>query len=816
MVPGVVGWIAMGTGLAQGLGAGDVLTRIDQLDVVGSVLYVAAHPDDENTRLLHWLRHERGLRTAYLSMTRGGGGQNLIGAERDELLSVVRTGELLAARAIDGGEQLFTRTRDFGYSKSPEETLRLWGHDEALEDVVRAIRTFRPDVVVTRFAADGGGHGHHTASARLAAEAFGLAADETYELEGLPAWQASRLLRNESTWRRPKDEPIPEEWLRVDVGTYDPRSGRSGGEEAALARSQHKSQGFGSAPRVGPVLEYFTVTAGSRVSDGDPFGGIDVSWDRMVEGRPIARRIDRIRRRYDPRAPEGVLPLLAALHDELGTLSDPLWRARKQSEVQALLRVCAGVYLDARTDAVAAAPGDQVGLTLTALARRPAHARILSVEGPSWAERLPEWTSELSAVPAKLEVSLVLDDDAPTSQPHWLARPPGPTRYEIAEPALRIVADVVPAALTVRLDVAGVLHDVEVVVVNAITDPVRGEVRRPFEVLPRLTATFDARGVLVPVGGTVEVPVTIAAPTLADDAEPVEVHGAFVPPDGVSAAAAPWPVTLTGEAPTKTVTLRVRAPDAAAPGPLTVELGGGPARQRHRIAYPHLPERSVLAPATLDVTPVALDRGGVTRIAYLPGSGDAVPDVLRSVGYEVTLVDEAQLGDLSVFDAVVLGVRAYNTRPGLVAWQPALMDYVAAGGTLVVQYNTSRRWSTLSESIGPAPLTVGQGRVTDEGAEVTFLEPAHPILARPNRIDESDFSGWVQERGLYFVEEWDDAYTPLLATKDPGEDEQRGSLLVARHGSGTFVYTGLSFFRQLPAGVPGAVRLFANLLAGSR
>ncbi|MEM6925452.1 MAG: PIG-L family deacetylase [Myxococcota bacterium] len=812
----MVGVMAMWSGLAHGADAGDLLTRIDHLDVVGSVLYVAAHPDDENTRLIHWLGQARGLRAAYLSMTRGGGGQNLIGAEQAERLSVVRTGELLAARAIDGGEQLFTRMRDFGYSKSPEETLRLWGHEEALADVVRAIRTFRPDIVVTRFSAEGGGHGHHTASAQLAAEAFERAADPAYALDGLDVWQASRLLRNESTWRRPKDAPIPDDWLRVDVGTYDPRVGASSGEVAARARSQHKSQGFGSAPRIGPIDEYFTVTAGQPVDDGDPFGGVDLSWSRWPEGRRIAARVDRIRRRFDPREPEAILPLLAELHEALEELTDPHWRARMRSEVEALMRACAGVYVTARTSTVAAAPGEETTLTLTALVRRPATVDVVGVTGPAWAARLPAWTARLQSTVETLEAPLTVASTAPFSQPHWLVASPEPTRYRVDVAGDRLLPNRPPAAVRVRLGIQGVQQDIEVAIAQSTTDPVRGEVVRPFEVLPRVTATFDAPGVLVPRGGRVEVPMTLAAPTLTVDDEPIEVAWTLDAPSGVTVATEPATVTLGGASPQQSVTLRIAAAQDAVRGPVTVAIGSQPAHQRHRIDYPHLPERTVLAPASLAVTQVDLRRGRASRIGYLPGSGDAVPDALRSVGYDVVLVDEAQLADLSSFDAVVFGVRAYNTRPGLVAWQPALLDYVAQGGTLVVQYNTSRRWSTLSERIGPAPLTVGRGRVTDETAEMRFVEPEHPLMRSPNRLGAADFDGWVQERGLYFVEEWDEAYTPLFETQDPGEEPQQGALLVTKHGRGTFVYTGLSFFRQLPAGVPGAMRLFANLLAGGR
>ncbi|MEN0067393.1 MAG: PIG-L family deacetylase [Myxococcota bacterium] len=816
MTTSVAWWIGAWA-VAFGQDAGGLLTEVDQLGVVGSVLYVAAHPDDENTRLIHWLGRERGLRTAYLSMTRGGGGQNLIGSERTERLSVLRTGELLAARAIDGGQQLFTRMRDFGYSKSPEETLALWGRDEALDDVIRAIRTFRPDIIVTRFSADGGGHGHHTASARLAAEAFERAADPTYEMPGLPPWQARRLLRNESTWRLKEDDPIPEAWMGVDVGTYDPRAGQSAGEVAARARSQHKSQGFGSAPRIGVIDEYFTLTAGEPVVDGDPFGGLDLSWSRFDQSKRVTALLEKIGKRFDLRAPETVLPLLARLHRELDALEDGHWRQVKQRDVEQLMRHCAGIYLSARTSVMAAAPGDRISVVLRAAARREGSVELRGVEGPSFASEIPSWTAKLGKHPAEQTVELVLDADAPISQPHWLITSPTPTRYAVDDPEQRLIADRPPVAVTMTLDIAGVRQAVDVTVVHAITDRVRGEVLRPFEVLPRLTTTFGARGVLVPRGGSVEVPVTLTAPTLTEGTDALTAAWTIEAPVGITVTPTPWPVTLTPEAPERVVHLRIMASDDATAGPVTLRIAGEPAYQRHRIAYPHVPERTVLATAALRVTPVSLDRGAVTRVGYLPGSGDDVAEVLLSVGYNVEILDETQLTakGLQGFDAVVFGVRAYNTRPGLIAHQSALLEYVAGGGTLIVQYNTSRRWTTLSDAIGPAALQVGRGRVTDEMALVTLEHPKHPMILGPNRLTEADFEGWVQERGLYFAESWDDAYVPLFSMADPGEDAQLGSTLVAAHGKGTFIYTGLSFFRQLPEGIPGAMRLFANLLAGA-
>lgn len=799
--------------------AGEILRDLERLQVVGSVLYVAAHPDDENTRLISWLVGERGLRTGYLSMTRGGGGQNLIGREQAAHLGVVRTGELLAARRIDGGEQYFTRMRDFGYSKSPEETLALWGHDEALDDVVRAIRTFRPDVVVTRFSASGGGHGHHTASAMLAAEGFEKAADPAYVTEGLGPWRASRLLRNESTWRMPEGAEIPSDWMRVDVGTYDPRTGRSYGEIAAESRTQHKSQGFGSAPQVGPVLEYFSHTAG--VAHPLPFGGLQTTWARFDGTAALERTLRKAVRRFDPRSPENILPMLAQAHRQLDAVEDEGWRTIKRAELESVMRACAGLWLTARTDVPAAVPGATVSLTLEAVTRTAAPV-VLDAWG------LPDGSSEggsgLSPHAVwSAEVDFVAPEDP--AQPHWLRAEPEPTRYRVDQPALRIVADLPGLQAEAALTIAGVPMVVPIPVEFARTDPVRGEVLTPFEVRPRVFATLPQGRILVPRGQTVTTEVVVAHTPDADQPT-VTATVQLRASEGFEVEPAQLTVEFERGVFERTVPIEIRSTGASEPGSLTSftwRYGDGEtghlAWSRAIVDHPHLPRRIVLGPATVPLVPVALDRGAVRRVGYLQGSGDNVPAALRAVGYDVRELDESALrdGDLGGFSAIVLGIRAYNTQAYLPEVHPRLMDFVAKGGTLVVQYNTSRRWGPLSDRIGPAPFEVGRGRVTDETATVTLLDPRHRALRSPNLITPADFDGWVQERGLYFVEHWGEPYVPLLEMADPGEEPQQGALIVAPHGRGHFVYTGVSFFRQLPAGVPGATRLFANLLAlGSR
>jgi len=797
---------------AQTPPASELLRDIENLQVVGSALYVAAHPDDENTRLLHHLAERRGMRTAYLSVTRGGGGQNLIGTEQSEMLGVVRTGELMAARRIDGAEQRFTRARDFGYSKSPEEALAIWGHDEVLADVVLAIRTFRPDVIVTRFSPEGGGHGHHTASARLAVEAFAAAADPArFPVDGVEPWQADRILRNQSSWRQPKDFD-PSQWPQAEVGGFDPRTGRSVGEVAAASRTMHKSQGFGSSPSVTPLTETFEPLAGTAPDAGaDLLAGLDLSWSRFEGTRPLQKALEKAADRFDPNAPHAALPHLAKAHALLADVDDAYWRDLKTAELEQVMLDCAGLWLSARSEQPAVSPGDTLTVELLVVNRSPVEVAVQAGFGGTDASEAlgahGTWTHALDAA---------VPEDQAVTVPHWILQPPTAARYTIDDPAWRTAPDT-PGALQAEFTVtlAGVDIRTWRPVEHAWTDRVHGERAHPVEVLPPATVRFEQPGLLLPQGETATTRVVVRAPV-------GETQGrlTLTAPDGVEVNPAEVEIALARRDAEEVVSVDLTASEGAEVGPLRATLTVNDREwtwQQRIIDHEHLPRRSVLGPASMTLSPVALDRGSVERVGYVMGSGDTVPDVLRSLGYHVEELDEATLlaGDLERFDAIVLGIRAYNTRPRLTTTNPQLLAYVAAGGRVVMQYNTNSRWSTLEGPIGPAPFTIGRGRVTDETAPLTALDASHGALTGPNALADADYEGWVQERGLYFATEWDAAWTPLFATNDEGEEPLEGSTLIAAHGEGVFIYTGLSFFRQLPAGVPGAVRLFANLLAAT-
>ena len=813
---------------ASQLDSAAILHRMHELEVLGSVLYVAAHPDDENTRLISHLSNGLQVRTAYLSLTRGDGGQNLIGAEIGDPLGVLRTQELLEARRIDGGEQFFTRAVDFGYSKTPEETFAKWGRAEVLGDVVRVIRTFRPDAIVTRFATDGSGtHGHHTASALLAHEAFDLAADPQAFPEqvaaGLEPWRTKRLFFNASTWWR-KDLPEvaekePDRWVRVDVGGYDPLLGASYSEVAGRSRSQHKSQGFGSAESRGELIEYLRLEKGEPLAGPSILDGVETGWARVDGGERAAAALRDLVAAYDPAAPERSAPGLIGLArtlDELAATRDPdrHWARHHAAAARELALQACGVVLEATAPSPRVATGDTIAVTLSALARRPGAAiELVGFVAPDGARvevglELPANRAVVREHPFAPSASL------PVDEPYWLAGPHGALyrpdlgRYAGIEPASR-------ASATFRAELRtadGTRLEVELAALHKWVDRVDGERLRPLVVAPPASIAVQDPVVLVR-GERASVAVEVEA--LADGLDGALT--AVVPP-GWTVERAPEPVERLrrGERQLRSVELR-KTPDARR-GVLRWRFDGpkgSTERELRVIDAPHVLPQTWYAPAEVVLVPEDV-HVTVARVGYVDGAGDDVPAALRRLGVEVLRVDPAtaRAEDLAACDAIVTGVRAYNTVPALARFQRELLAWVERGGTLVVQYNTNGSDLVLdAKRIGPFPFSITRQRVTVEEAAPAFLVPEHPLLSRPNRLEARDFEGWVQERGIYFAGDLAPQYAAPIAWSDPGEEPASGALIACDHGRGRFVYTGLSLFRQLPAGVPGAYRLLANMIA---
>jgi LmbE family N-acetylglucosaminyl deacetylase len=804
-----------GTAAAQtDLHAGALAHAVDRLATTGRVLYIAAHPDDENTRLMAYLANVRHLDVAYLAMTRGGGGQNLIGGEQGELLDVIRTEELLSARRIDGARQFFTRMRDFGYSKRADETLGKWGHDEALADVVWVIRTFQPDIILTRFDETPPNHGHHTASAILAREAFAAAADPKRFPEqltgGVIAWQADRLLWN--AYRFNGATP-PKDAVALEIGGYDPRLGLEMGELAARSRSQHKSQGFGVSADRGPITEHFLPLAGHHPA-ADLFEGIELGWQRYgAAAAGYVRAIAEAQRTLDRDHPERAVPALIRASQELDRLrDDPRVRDTRRALGEALV-AAAGVYARATASRPVAAPGMTVEVNLELVARAvPVTVQRIEIPG---AAALAAPIAIAVGHKEQTKLTVTLPAQTPPSTAYWLSLPPTPGHYVVGD-ARQIGMPRQPPALeaTVELAIAGHAVRVTLPVIHTWTDPVRGELTRPFVVVPPATVTPVRDAVMATLSPAVKPAPLVLRVRAGRDALAGRVELEL--PTGWTAKPAGHDVTLAKTGDETTVRFDVTPAAGAAAGEArpVVRVGGAAWSLREdTIDYGHIPLQVVLRPAAVQLVPLAI-RLPAGRVGYVRGSGDSIAADLVHVGFTVDEIDEDTLrsGDLGRYAAVILGIRAYNTRDAVRAAHPRLMAYVEHGGTLIVQYNTL----ALEGPIGPFPLELGRERITDETAAPVFIDPRDPLLVGPNRITAADFDGWVQERGIYFATKWDARYHPVLRFSDPGEGPLDGSLLIARHGKGRYIYTGLALFRQLPAGVPGAYRLFANLIGAGR
>jgi LmbE family N-acetylglucosaminyl deacetylase len=799
-------------------GAGRIQTALDKLQVLGSVLYIGAHPDDENTALLAYFARGRKVRTAYLSLTRGEGGQNLIGSEQSERLGLIRTQELLAARKIDGAEQYFTRAVDFGYSKTAEETLRKWGREKILADVVWGIRRFQPDVIVLRFSGTGrDGHGHHQASALLAREAFAVAADRSRfpeQLQHVQPWQAKRLLWN--SFDRSRDG------LSVETGEFNPVLGYSYAEIGGMSRSMHRSQGFGAPERKGGAPNSFTLVAGEPAAK-DLFAGIDLTWTRVPGGEAVGGILAEVSRTFRPEAPERVVPLLLKARAVIAALPHP-WAARKLAEVDEAIALAAGLWLDATAERATAVPGSDLRLTAVALnrSRLPLVLSGIRFEGAVQAPVIDVAQKTLGynesmTYPAIWKVPA----GQPYSQPYWLERPRQGDTYAVADSGLIGVAENPPVLMArFRLRLESAEFELSRPVAYRWVDRVLGELRRPLAVVPPVAVQVLPGVRMFPDASAKKIEVQVRA-NVADAAGTVHL---MVP--------AGWSVRPQSRE------FRLSAADEQTSLPFEVTPPPGVARQEiHAVAevmgreisvgtdvirYPHIPVQTTFPPATAELVRTDVQTLA-RRIGYVMGAGDAVPQALAQLGCEVTLLEAEDLAqaDLNRFDAIVTGVRAYNTRPDLRASQARLLEYVAQGGTLLVQYNVLEGGflggdPSALEHIGPYPIHIGRGRVAVEEAPVEFPNPRHPLLTTPNQITSRDFEGWVQERGLYFAAQWDPRYETLFESHDPGEPPQLGGTLVARYGKGAYVFTGYSWFRELPAGVPGAFRIFANLLSAGK
>ncbi len=803
-------------------GAVKLYNDLQKLNFLGSALYIAAHPDDENTRLISYLSNAVHARTGYLSMTRGDGGQNLIGSELRELLGVLRTQELLAARRVDGGEQFFTRAVDFGYSKHPDETLRIWDKDLVLSDVVRIIREFQPDVIVNRFdhRTPGSTHGHHTSSAILSTEAFELASDPAAfpeKLAGTKPWQPKRLFLNTTWWFYGSLERFYQEvdttlLTSLDVGVYYPERGLSNNEIASLASSQHRCQGFGRPLSRGSEPEFLELLQGSKVPGGNLFAGIDTSWKRLPGGAAVGAILEKVEKEFNFANPSVHLPKLLEAYRVLSGLDDSHWKRVKLPALRELIAGVAGLYLEASSQNALAVPGETETVNLELLNRSAWPVALHEVRVDNGDRR--DTTLVLGANAGhRLKLALRVPGNHPGTDPYWLREAGSLGTYKISSPSL-IGKPETPKAFFAHftLELNGQSIEFERPVVHRYSEPEKGELYRNFDVVPPATASFTETVQLFATNHGQQLQVRVKS-----NAQQVTGRVALKAPEGWVVSPASLPFELGAPGDEKLFQFSLLPPEQSSQGYVTPVLQVGDKsydRDLITIAYDHIPTQTVLMPAQLQVVRLEVQKAG-QHIGYIMGAGDAIPENLEAIGYTVHKLEVSEISAerLAALDAVVLGIRAYNVLDDLPFKNELLLQYVKKGGTLIVQYNTSGRGSEDYSNIAPYPLRISRDRVSDEDAPVTLLNAEHPVLNYPNRIDQADFQGWVQERGLYFPDQWDGAYTPLLSMQDPGEPAREGSLLVAPYGEGYYIYTGLSFFRELPAGVPGAFKLFANMLS---
>jgi len=804
------------------LNSGEIYHAIEKLNFLGTALYLAAHPDDENTRMISYLSNEVKANTAYLSLTRGDGGQNLIGLEIQELLGVLRTQELLEARKIDGGKQFFTRANDFGYSKHPDETLRIWNKEEVLKDVVWIIRNFKPDIVINRFDHRRAGqtHGHHTASALLSNEAFDLTNDKTAypeQLKHTEPWQVNRLFYNTSWWRYGSREKFAEvdksKMARVDIGVYYPILGKSNSEIASEARSMHKCQGMGNTGSRGSSTEYLELVKGELPTDRENlFDGINTTWTRVNGGQAIQTKMNALLRDYDYMAPHKSVKQLVEIRSLIRGIDNAYWKNIKLAELDLILESCLGLYAEAFADSQTATPTEELELTLECTNRSSESVKLLNI-------RIPQagFEKAVSEVLANNEqkkwFETITVPNLTPSAPYWINDKAEFGMYHVDNPLLIGKAESPrPIQAEFELEIDGEKIVLKKDIVHKYTDRVAGEVVEPLEIVedvsvriengsyffsentPQIVKVFVKAG-KASVNGNVKL-----VSENADWKISPEMHAFEIEQKGDEAMFA-FTVTAPVSQSIAEIGLEARLPNKDVIKTEAIVID-----------YDHITKQTVNVPAKTKAVKIELETAA-QNIGYIDGAGDKVAESLRLVGYSVTNlpIETLSAESLKGYDAIMIGIRALNTKAELKFKIKELLKYVENGGNLVVQYNTSRRLN-LSD-YAPYPLTLSRDRVSDETAEVRILAPNHAVLNYPNKITSKDFDGWIQERGLYFPNEWDSKYIPILSMNDVNEDPKDGSLLIAPHGKGYFVYTGISWFRELPAGVPGAFRLLSNILA---
>ena len=801
----------------QKLSSNQIYEKIQKLNFLGTALYIAAHPDDENTRLIAYLANHVKARTGYLSLTRGDGGQNLIGPEIRELLGVIRTQELLAARNVDGGQQFFTRANDFGYSKHPDETLAIWNEEEVLSDVVWAIRNFKPDVIINRFNHENPGttHGHHTASAMLSVAAFDLASDKnkfSEQLSYTQIWQPKRMFFNTSSWFYKDKAAFKKDissFTTFDTGVYYPLKGVSNNELASIASSQHLCQGFGRLTSRGEQVEYVKLLKGAPLKDtSDIFSGINTTWNRLKNGGDIGGILYEIENNFDFINPSKHLPKLMNAYEKIQQLENNHWREIKEKEIKTIIEACAGLYLEASALYSSGIPNSSMLIDFEVLNRSDVNIELTAVKSVIDQRTISKEVELMPNIKINFQESIFLKTTN-FSDPYWLRNQATMGMYAVAQQDL--IGKPETPKLT-KIEFHLIIDKTPIIITKNIirryAERDKGEIYEPFEILPKVTTKLTDKVLVFPKDQAQKVLVEVRA-----GASNVSGKVRLRLPQDWKVSPKETVFKINQKKDKQVVAFWVTPSKNQSEGKLEVIAtsdGIDYKKELIEISYDHIPKQSVLINSEAKVVRLNIHKVG-NYIGYIKGAGDAIPESLRQIGYKVLEINPSEINaeNLHQYDAIVLGVRAYNVVKELQFKQKFLLDYVAKGGNMIVQYNTNRNVDVAA----PYTLNLSRDRVTDEVSEVRILAADHSLLNFPNKITTKDFRGWVQERGLYFPTTWSHEYTSILSMNDPGETAKNGSLLIAKFGKGNYLYTGLSFFRELPAGVSGAYKLFANMLS---
>ncbi|OUW35138.1 MAG: LmbE family protein [Flavobacteriaceae bacterium TMED179] len=792
-----------------------ILKQLQKLNTLCSVLYVAAHPDDENTRLISLFSNQYNARTAYLSLTRGDGGQNLIGTELREELGLIRTQELLEARKIDGGQQFFTTANDFGFSKNPDETLNIWNEKEILSQIVFRIRAFKPDIIIHRFdhRTPGSTHGHHTSSSMLSEKAFHLSNDPNAfpeQLNRVSLWQTNRQFYNTSWWayggrenfkKADKSNMIPLESNPVDL-----LLGRTNEEVAAKSRSQHKSQGFGSSPKLGSQTEYLELINGNKPSNTNPLDGIDISWNRVEGGNNIKKQIEAIVSDFDIEKPYKSVSALAEVYQLIRNLENNHWKKIKLAEVKKLIKNCLRLRLQFNTFKETGVPESYIPVEIKVINPSPISVKLISVDGLLKLE--PSKILIQNKVWKRLK-NIKLPNENTT--PYWLLKEGNLGNYEVQNEnfkGLPETPNLLKAKISIQIN--NIVIPIDIPLTYRSTDRVAGEVIQNFQILPRVTTKLNKKVILFQDDLSKKVRLQVLS-HINNFRGKVSLNT----PEGWTVLPQSQKVEIKKTGVSKEYIFEVTPPKGNCTGNFSSIVTEGEKNydmSLKEINYPHISKQFLLSPNKTTASRIDI-KTNVNKVAYLNGAGDKVAESLRNLGISVTEinVNDLRLESLLSYPTLIVGIRAFNVHKELAYKNKILWDYVKQGGTVIVQYNTSRGFD--SSQMAPYPIKISRDRVTNENAEVRFLQKNHLLLNKPNKISSKDFDDWVQERGLYFAYDWDDRYQTLFSMNDKGEKPKNGSLLVADYGEGKFIFTGLSFFRELPAGVPGAYRLFINLIS---